>query len=78
MSDELAADLTRIDGTPDAHPVGEPRTSPLVAFGLRTAALAGLAVPVGLLVGQLIAGDAGGGADVSAAPVITCCPTFEM
>ncbi|MFG3712395.1 hypothetical protein [Micromonospora sp. NPDC047730] len=78
MSEKLAADVPATDDTADARPVGAPRTSPVVAFGLRTAALAGLAIPVGLLVGRLVAGDAGDGVDLNAAPLTTCCPTFRI
>ncbi|MER7166277.1 hypothetical protein ABT336_09450 [Micromonospora sp. NPDC000207] len=78
---QLPNDETRHDGAPydevsvDAEAVGEPQTGSLLAFGLRTAALAGLVVPVGLLVGRLVAGDAG---DAVASPLTTCCPTVPM
>lgn len=78
MSHQLNADLADVDTAhvEDPHPSGEPKVSPMVAFGLRTAALAGLAIPVGLLVGHLVAGDA---VDVNtAAPLTTCCPTFAL
>ncbi|MFG1898489.1 hypothetical protein ACGFIP_31205 [Micromonospora zamorensis] len=78
MSHQLTADLDHVDtaNVEDPHPAGEPKVSPMVAFGLRTAALAGLAIPVGLLVGHLVAGDTG--AVDAAAPLTTCCPTFAL
>ncbi|TNH30906.1 hypothetical protein FHG89_05150 [Micromonospora orduensis] len=78
MSHQLTADLADTAHVEDPHPAGEPEVSPMVAFGLRTAALAGLAIPVGLLVGHLVAGNAG---DVDAAvplALTTCCPTFPV
>ncbi|MEU5669102.1 hypothetical protein ACGF3C_31255 [Micromonospora sp. NPDC047762] len=83
MSQQLTADVTHVATAPvetahleDPNPAGEPKVSPMVAFGLRTAALAGLAIPVGLLVGHLVAGDAG--TVDAAAPLTTCCPTFAL
>ncbi|MFD6562577.1 hypothetical protein [Micromonospora profundi] len=71
--------IVETDLVEDPHPAGEPKVSPVVAFGLRTAALAGLAVPVGLLIGHLVAGDAAAASD-SAVPIAltTCCPTFPV
>ncbi|MET7877679.1 hypothetical protein [Micromonospora profundi] len=79
MSHQPTTDLADTDHAEASHPAGEPHVSPVVAFGLRTAALAGLAVPVGLLIGHLVAGDAGASAD-SAVPLAltTCCPTFPV
>ncbi|WP_434740444.1 hypothetical protein [Micromonospora sp. SH-82] len=81
MDARLPHDETHHEATPhdevsvDVEAVGESQTSSLLAFGLRTAALAGLVVPVGLLVGRLVAGDAG---DAVASPLTTCCPTVPM
>ena len=54
-SQQLTADVTHVETAhvetahfEDPNPAGEPKVSPMVAFGLRTAALAGLAIPVGL------------------------------
>ncbi|MET8234761.1 hypothetical protein ABZS77_29210 [Micromonospora sp. NPDC005298] len=78
MVHQHTADLADVETAhvEEPHPVGEPKVSPMVAFGLRTAALAGLAIPVGLLVGHLVGGDAG--AVDAAAPLTTCCPTFAL
>lgn len=50
------------------HPAGALRLLPAVTFGVGTAALVGLAVPIGLVIGSL-----GGGAGEAVA-VTTCCP----
>jgi hypothetical protein len=71
MSETVNPNLVELD----ADPVGAPQGSPLLAFGLRTAALAGLVVPVGLLVGHLVAGDGG---QALSAPITTCCPPGPM
>ncbi|GIJ22530.1 hypothetical protein [Micromonospora lutea] len=76
MSDELATNAAYTDDTTESHPVGDPRVNPVVSFGLRTAALAGLAIPVGLLVGRLVAGD--GPDPVDPIAFTTCCPTSVM
>ncbi|KOX08935.1 hypothetical protein ACWD6L_24010 [Micromonospora profundi] len=78
-SQQLTTDLAGTDHVEDQHPAGEPRVSPVVAFGLRTAALAGLAVPVGLLVGHLVSGDVGAAQDSAITlPLTTCCPTVAL
>ncbi|WP_433385426.1 hypothetical protein [Micromonospora sp. KLBMP9576] len=63
------------DETDSAVPVDDPAGStwlqPVMTFGLRAAALAGLVVPVGMVIGSLV-GD--GGAVAEAAPLTTCCP----
>ncbi|MEU5914779.1 hypothetical protein [Micromonospora sp. NPDC047527] len=80
LTTDLAdTDLVDTDHVEETHPAGEPKVSPMVAFGLRTAALAGLAIPVGLLVGHLVAGDAGDAVDASVPLALTtCCPTFAL
>ncbi|BCB91987.1 hypothetical protein [Phytohabitans suffuscus] len=50
------------------HPAGALRLLPAVTFGVRAAALVGLAVPIGIVIGSL-----GGGAGEAVA-VTTCCP----
>lgn len=50
------------------HPAGALRLLPAVTFGARAAALVGLAVPIGIVIGSL---GAGGGEAVA---VTTCCP----
>ncbi|MGC5053946.1 hypothetical protein ACLQ2S_21135 [Micromonospora sp. DT48] len=74
MSDEFAANAAYAEDVTDTHPVGDPRVNPVVSFGLRTAALAGLAIPVGLLVGRLVSGDSPEPVDTVA--LTTCCPTY--
>jgi hypothetical protein len=50
------------------HPAGALRLLPAVTFGVRAAALVGLAVPIGIVIGSL-----GAGAGEALAGT-TCCP----
>ncbi|MEH0974345.1 hypothetical protein V6U77_24750 [Micromonospora sp. CPCC 205546] len=69
----------RTDETDSTAPIDDPAGAmwlqPVVAFGIRAAALASLAVPVGMVIGGLV-GDGGAAAD--AAPLTTCCPDRSL
>ncbi|MEH1016378.1 hypothetical protein V6U90_25150 [Micromonospora sp. CPCC 206060] len=56
------------------HPAGALWAQSTVAFGIRAAALASLAVPVGLVAGGFL----GAGGDVQQVAMTTCCPTLTL